>query len=279
MESILSAAGIIDSHAHYFDRRFAAESEGADVILARDVFGAGVSAVLNVGTNNQNNRIVIEQAKQYPRMYAAVGLHPEDVQFDRLSLEDELPRLRELLDTVEKRAAHKIVALGEIGLDYHVEEPDKALQASFFEAQLALAAELGIPVIIHDREAHGDCFETVLRYPTVRGVFHSFSGSADMARELCRRGWYVSFSGVLTFKNARRAIEAAAAVPHDRVLIETDAPYLAPVPYRGRINHSGLMCYTAQVLASVWGVSYDEAVAQTAKNTRTLFDPCGIMKM
>lgn len=271
MESTHSPVGIIDSHAHYFDRRFAAETEGADTVLTRDVFGAGVAAVINVGTNNDNSRLAIEQARRYPRMYAAAGLHPEDVQFDQLRLDDELPRLRALLDSPAVRAENKIVALGEIGLDYHVDEPDKALQMAFFEAQMQMAAELDIPVIIHDREAHGDCFDMALRHPSVRGVFHSFSGSADMARELVRRRWYVSFSGVLTFKNARRALEAAAAVPRDRILIETDAPYLAPVPHRGHINHSGLMVHTAAALADVLGLSYDETVALTARNACALF--------
>ncbi len=267
----LSREEIFDSHAHYFDRRFATETEGADAILTNEVFGRGVAGVINVGTNNQNNRICIAQAAQYPRMYAAVGLHPEDVHFGGGSLDDEMVALRALLDTKEKRAKNKIVALGEIGLDYHMEEIDKARQAEFFEAQLSLAEELDIPVIIHDREAHGDCFETVLRHPNVRGVFHSFSGSAEMARELVRRGWYISFSGVVTFKNARRVGEVAASVPHDRILVETDAPYLAPVPFRGRINHSGLICHTAAALAELLGLSYGETVALTATNARMLF--------
>ena len=271
MNETCMPVGIVDSHAHYFDRRYERETEGADVILGRDVFGAGVGAVINVGTNNQNSRIAIEQARSYSQMYVAAGLHPEDVQFDNLCLDTELPRLCELLDTPEKRAENKIVALGEIGLDYHVENPDKQKQMSFFEAQLALAAKLDIPVIIHDREAHGDCFETVLRYPTVRGVFHSFSGSPEMARELVKRGFYISFSGVLTFKNAKRAPEVVAAVPRERILIETDAPYLAPVPHRGRINHSGLMVHTAQALASLWGISLEETVKITAKNAQALF--------
>lgn len=267
----LSCEGIFDSHAHYFDRRFAEETAGADAILENEVFGRGVGGVINVGTGSQNNRICIEQAAHYPKMYAAIGLHPEDVHYGGGTLEDELADLRELLGTVETRRRDKIVALGEIGLDYHVENPDKARQAAFFEAQLALAEELDLPVIIHDREAHGDCFETVLRYPHVRGVFHSFSGSVELAHELVRRGWYISFSGVLTFKNARKTLEAAQSLPHDRILIETDAPYLAPTPFRGRMNHSGLVCYTAATLADLIGKSYEETVALTAENARTLF--------
>ena len=267
----LLCEGIFDSHAHYFDRRFAEETEGADAILSQEVFGRGVAGVINVGTNNKNNRICIAQAAQWPNMYAAVGLHPEDVHFGCGTLDDELSDLRLLLGTKETRKQNKIVALGEIGLDYHVENVKKERQAAFFEAQLCLAEELDIPVIIHDREAHGDCFETVLRHPNVRGVFHSYSGSAEMAHELVRRGWYISFSGVLTFKNARKTLEVAKSLPHDRILVETDAPYLAPVPFRGRINHSGLVCYTIATLAELLGLSYEETVALTARNARTLF--------
>jgi len=214
----------------------------------------------------------VAMAARYPNMYAAVGLHPEDVHFGCGTLDDELSDLRALLGTKETRKRDKIVALGEIGLDYHVENPDKARQAAFFEAQLVLAEELDIPVIIHDREAHGDCFETVLRYPYVRGVFHSFSGSVELAHELVRRGWYISFSGVLTFKNARKTLEVAKSLPHDRILVETDAPYLAPTPFRGRINHSGHLCHTVAVLADLLGLSYEEAVALTAANARALFE-------
>ena len=268
----LSCEGIFDSHAHYFDRRFADETEGADAVLTNEVFGRGVAGVINVGTSNQNSRICVEQAARYPKMYAAVGLHPEDVHFGCGTLDEELVSLRALLGTKGTRKKDKIVALGEIGLDYHVENPNKERQSAFFEAQLCLAEELDLPVIIHDRDAHGDCFETVLRHPCVRGVFHSFSGSAEMARDLIRRGWYISFSGVLTFKNARKTLEVAQSIPHDRILVETDAPYLAPVPFRGRINHSGHLCYTVAVLSDLLGISYEEAVTLTANNAKTLFE-------
>ena len=267
----LSREGIFDSHAHYFDRRFAEETAGADAILENEVFGQGVAGVINVGTSNENSRICVAQAAKYPNMYAAVGLHPEDVHYGLGSLDDELSALAELLGTADTRKRDKIVALGEIGLDYHVENADKKRQAAFFEAQLIMAEERELPVIIHDRDAHGDCFETVLRHPNVRGVFHSFSGSAEMARELIRRGWYISFSGVLTFKNARKTLEVAQSVPHDRILVETDAPYLAPVPFRGRINHSGLVCHTLVTLSGLLGLSYEETVALTADNAKTLF--------
>ncbi len=266
---------IFDTHAHYFDRRFEAEvTGGADAIL-REVMPDPVFRVINVGTNCQSSRRAVEQAARYEGMYAAAGIHPEDCHF----ITDEtaaLEELKALLGDRESRRRDKIVALGEIGLDYHYENygeipMDKAKQMRFFEAQLALAEALELPVIIHDREAHGDCFERVLRHPGVRGVFHSYSGSAEMAHELVKRGWYISFSGTLTFKNANRVREAAAAVPRDRLLIETDAPYLAPHPMRGRINHSGLLLHTLDALAALWQCSPEEAAEQTAHNAESLF--------
>ena len=263
-----SRRGLFDSHAHYFDARF----EGhADSILQEEVFGAGVCGVINVATNPENAQRCIAQAKQYPQMYAAIGIHPEDCKELSDDPAEAVGRIRDLLDTPEKRKENKIVALGEIGLDYYWEPYDKAKQARYFEAQLSLAEELGLPVIIHDREAHGDCFETVLCHPKARGIFHSFSGSAEMARELTRRGWYISFSGVLTFKNARKVREVAAVVPREQMLIETDAPYLSPEPFRGRINHSGRMAFTAKALAEARGVDYDAVVRQTAENAQRLF--------
>ncbi len=264
----LSPEGLFDSHAHYFDSRF----EGtADELLRAEVFGKGVAGVVNVATNPQNALRCMEQAKGYEGMWCAIGIHPEDAQTMEGSPEEGIAAIRSLLDTPEKRRAGKIVALGEIGLDYHWQPVDRERQMACFAGQLALARELSLPVVIHDREAHGDCFDTVCRYPEVRGVFHSYSGSAEMARELCRRGWYISFSGVLTFKNARKVREVAAVVPHDRILIETDAPYLSPEPFRGRTNHSGRMAYTAAALAEALGLSYEETVRLTAENAGRLF--------
>ncbi len=271
INDVFDCSGIFDSHAHYFDRRFDEISGGADEILQRNVFGRGVEGVINVGTNNTNNLICIEQASKYEKMYAAVGIHPEDAAYCQNTPDEELKTLYELINTNEKREKNKIVALGEIGLDYHYEGFDKDTQVYYFEKQLQMAVELNMPVIIHDRDAHGDCFETVLKYPRARGVFHSFSGSAEMARELVKRGWYISFSGVLTFKNAKKAVEVAASVPMDRILIETDCPYLAPHPFRGRINHSGLMWLTASRLAEIKEISVDEIKSVTSKNTKELF--------
>ncbi len=262
---------LFDSHAHYFDRRYENETEGADTVLLRDVFGASIAGVINVGTNNTTSRLCIEQAKKYDKMYAAVGIHPEDVTAQG-NIGAELADIYELIKTADLRAENKVVAIGEIGLDYHYEGFDKELQQKYFDAQLDMAKELNMPVIIHDRDAHGDCFDTVCRHKDARGVFHSFSGSAEMARELVRRGWYISFSGVLTFKNARKTVEVAECIPLDRILIETDAPYLAPHPYRGKINHSGLVYLTAERLAQIKGISVQEIAEQTRNNVKELFN-------
>ncbi len=267
--------GIFDTHAHYFDVRFEKEAEGGADAVLRSVFQTGVETILNVSTNCENARSVIAQAARYPGMYAAVGIHPEDCHF----LADEsaaLSQLRTLLGTAQTRARDKIIALGEIGLDYHYASygeiaSDKDKQQRFFEAQLQLASELSLPVIIHDREAHGACLETVFRYPRLKGVFHSYSGSAEMAKALTSRGWYLSFSGTLTFQNANRVREAARAVPRDRLLVETDCPYLAPHPMRGHLNHSGLLPYTLSVLAQLWNCTPEEAALQTSKNAKKLF--------
>lgn len=261
---------LFDSHAHYFDKRFD-EVGGADGILRNEVYGNCVSRVINVGTNNTNNLLCIEQAARYDGMYAAVGIHPEDARYCEADASSEIAELERIIGDVGNRKEKKIVAIGEIGLDYHYEGFDKVRQAEFFDAQMELAKKLDMPVIIHDREAHGDCFETVLRHPEVRGVFHSYSGSAEMAAELVRRGWYISFSGVLTFKNASRIKDVAASIPCERLLIETDAPYLAPHPHRGKMNHSGLMIYTVEVLAEIKGVSLSEIAEITYNNANELF--------
>ena len=268
---------IFDTHAHYFDKKFESLEGGADAVLCDLFENQGIEAIVNVGTNLQNAHSVIEQASRYAKMYAAVGIHPEDCHFIT-DPEAALLELSTLLQDAEKRKQNKIVALGEIGLDYHWQSYDngripmnKELQAFFFEEQLKLAEKFDLPVIIHDREAHGDCFETVLRHPNVKGVFHSYSGSAEMAHELTRRGWYISFSGTLTFTNAARVREAASAVPRDKLLIETDAPYLAPHPNRGKLNHSGYLTFVLSTLAQIWDCSPEDAAAQTYQNARTFF--------
>lgn len=278
----------IDTHAHYFDRKYASLSEGgadnptresalagADTLLSSSDFRAVTRAIINVGTNLQNSRVVVEQAGKYPFMAAAVGIHPEDAQGlpdgTPLDPEKELAALRAWVSDPARRKADKIVAIGEIGFDYYWQPMDKDLQRAFFEGQLQIAAETGLPVIIHDRDAHGDSFETVLKYPTVRGVFHAYGGSAEMARELTRRGWYIGFGGVATFKNAERVRSVVASVDITKLLLETDCPYMAPVPFRGKINHSGLIPHIAEVIAPLHGLTAEELAEITNRNAEELF--------
>jgi TatD DNase family protein len=260
---------LFDSHAHYFDARFSSDEcpGGVEGLLEGLIATGELGGIINVGTDIPSSRAAIRQAARYPIMYAAAGIHPSDAQ-RYPDMQAELDKLEDLL---QQAKGNKIVALGEIGLDYHYPETNKKIQADYLDAQLAMACAYDIPVVIHDREAHGDCFEAICRYPRVTGVFHSFSGSTEMARDLIRRGFYISFSGTITFKNATKIAAVAALLPHDRVLIETDCPYLAPHPFRGQLNHSGLMKHTAEKLAELWGMDYDAAVAQTAQNAKRLF--------
>ena len=258
-----------DSHAHYYDGRFYGEEnpQGAEALLSA-LFDEGLLGVVNIGTNAKTNLLCIEQAKKFSKMYAAVGIHPADLAHSEIGLEKELEALRGFL---EKREENKIVALGEIGLDYYWEPYDKDAQRECLESQIKMALEYDLPIIIHDRDAHGDCFDIITQYPDIRGVFHSYSGSAEMAKELVRRGWYISFSGVVSFKNAAKIKEVAKVVPDDRILIETDAPYLAPHPFRGKINHSGRLLYTAEALAEARGCSPEKVADLTYQNAKTFF--------
>ncbi len=261
------ARGLFDTHAHYTDKRFEREFEGGACAALEFAFSHGVGRIINVGTELQNSRESIELAKKFEGLYAAVGIHPTDVP----KAPDLELALSELYGMISEREANKVVALGEIGLDYYWQNVAHEDQMRYFEAQLRLAEELDIPVIIHDREAHGDVFETVIKHKSIRGVFHSYSGSEEMARELCRRGWYISISGVVTFKNAPKVRAVAAAVPEDRILIETDAPYLAPVPHRGKLNFSYYALKTAEAVAEARGVSPEELVSLTYDNANRLF--------
>jgi TatD DNase family protein len=274
-----------DTHAHYFDRKFDPNPHnfndkfnkygGADTLLTDPDFLSKVAAVINVGTNLVNSQTAVDMAGKYPYMAAAVGIHPEDAQGlpdgTPLDPEKELAALRAWVSDPARRKAEKIVAIGEIGFDYHWQPMDKDLQRAFFEGQMQIAADTGLPVIIHDREAHGDSFEVILKYPTVKGVFHAYGGSAEMARELTRRGWYIGFGGVATFKNAERVRAVVASVDLSKLLLETDCPYMAPVPFRGKINHSGLIPHIAEVIAPLHGLTADELAEITNRNAEELF--------
>ena len=259
-------ARLFDSHAHYIDDRFAELDGGVDGLLT-SLFSGEVGNIINVATNIADAAPTLAMAARYEQMYAAVGIHPEDAQKSP-DLDADLAALEQL---ISRRQEHKIVALGEIGFDYYWQPVDKAVQAYAFEEQMKMALRHDVPVVIHDREAHGDCFDMICRFPQVRGVFHSYSGSAEMARELVKRGWYISFSGVVTFKNAQRVRSVAETIPADRLLIETDAPYLAPHPHRGKLHHSGLMVHTATTLAELHGMSYEDMAELTRNNAKQLF--------
>lgn len=257
---------LFDTHAHYNDSRFKKEFNGAENII-RDVLASyPVGWILNAGTNPENSAECINLAEKFDTLYASAGVHPSDTRFYRLQ------QSYEIIGKIEKLLSHpKCVAVGEIGFDYHYPNTDKKMQYEFFEAQMCLAEKLKLPVIIHDREAHGDCFDMIRRHPDVTGVFHSCSESAETVKELAKRGWYLSFSGTVTFQNAENVRKAALAVPHDKILTETDCPYLAPHPFRGKTNHSGYMVKTAEVLAQLMGVSFDEFCEISTANAMRLF--------
>ena len=251
--------GLFDTHAHYNDPQMIENKVTPDLAQA-----AGVTYILNAGTNLVGSKECLALAEAYPFLVAAVGIHPSDCgKCGELSL---------AMEELEALATHpKAVAIGEIGLDYYWDDMPRDVQKSWFEAQLQLAKKLGKPVVIHDREAHGDTFDMICRYPEVIGVMHSYSGSAEMAKEYIKRGWYISFSGVATFKNAERVREVVRTIPTDRVLVETDCPYLAPVPMRGKMNHSGNLHYTAEVVAKELGLDYEDFVRISTENAKRLF--------
>ena len=255
---------LFDTHAHCDDARIEAEYPGGTDGYIKYQLENGVSNIVNIGTNLDNSRVSLELSDKFPQVYASCGIHPYDVRFYD-DAEDTLSKLEVLL------THKKAVALGEIGLDYHYEDVDRDKQALFFEKQMEMAERLNIPVIIHDRDAHGDCMDVVRRHPKVRGIFHSFSGSADMAEELVRLGWYISFSGPITYKNAKKPKEACAKLPLDRILIETDAPYLPPTPYRGQMNHPCYVIKTAEEIANIKGISLDEVAEITYKNAKMAY--------
>ncbi|MBR3879057.1 MAG: TatD family hydrolase [Clostridia bacterium] len=255
-----------DSHAHYYDERFSEELEMGVDTLIDTLLADNVSYIVNIGTSPETSRLAIQQAKKHENMYTAIGIHPSDTRF-LSDMDAELADIRELI----LDSSNKCVCLGEIGLDYHYPDTDKERQMRYFVAQMEMARELNIPVCIHDRESHADVMEIIRRYPEVKGVLHSFSGSAEMAEELVKLGWMISFSGTLTFTNARKPKEVAARIPHERVMIETDCPYLAPHPKRGTLNHSGNLEYTNATLASIWGITPEECARITENNAKRFF--------
>lgn len=256
-----------DSHAHYYDERFKEEYEGSVDDFIGVLLNNEVSHIINVGTSPTTSRLAIEQAKKYKNMSTAIGIHPSDAQYLDISLDEALADIEALI----KDKYNKCVALGEIGLDYHYSDTNKELQHRYLDAQLTLARELDLPVVIHDRDSHEDILSIIKAHKGVHGVFHSFSGSSEMAKEVLKLGFMISLSGTLTFKNARRPREVAEILPRDMVLIETDCPYLAPHPKRGTLNHSGNLVYTNEVLSTCLGITAEECAILTDTNARRFF--------
>ena len=256
---------IFDSHAHYYDGRFFEEGVDTDALLSR-LFSSDVGKIINVATNNINAVFAINMARRYKNMYTAIGIHPSDINKDA-DIDEELDALRSFLIN----PANKAVALGEIGLDYHFEPYDEKLQRIYFDRQLTMSEELGLPAVVHVRDSHGDSFDVIKGHKNAFGVIHSYSGSLETAKEYIKRGWYISFSGTVTFKKARKVADVASSLPHDRVLVETDAPYLAPHPNRGKINHSGYLVYTIGKIAELWNTEPDEVAEITYNNAMRLF--------
>lgn len=250
---------LFDTHAHMDDRAFDADREE----LLSSLPGLGVGLLMNPGCSLQSSRAASELSRRYPFVYAAVGSHPDAADEVEETVLDEYRRLA--------RENPKIKAVGEIGLDYHYEDIPREIQKRAFRAQMALAEELRLPVIVHEREAHQDGMDIVSEFPAVTGVFHCYSGSLEMAKWLISRGWYIGFTGVLTFKNARKALEVAAGIPLDRIVLETDCPYMSPEPFRGKRNDPGRLYRMAEALATLRGFSREEIEAATLENGKRLY--------
>lgn len=252
---------LFDTHAHYDDERFDQDREA----LLESMSENNVGLILNPGCDLESSRKALSYAKKYSFMQAAVGIHPENIDEN---WKNDLAVIVEMA-----RNEPKVRAIGEIGLDYYweKEERGRAKQQVVFAAQMDAARTLRKPVIIHDREAHGDCLEITRRYPEVKGVYHCYSGSAEMAQELLKLGYYLSFTGVITFKNARKAVDVIREVPIERIMVETDAPYMAPEPFRGRRNSSLYIHRMVEKIAEIKGMDAAEVERITMENGKRLF--------
>lgn len=250
---------LFDTHAHFDDEQFDADRD--EVLKSLKSYGVG--NIVNIGSSMKTSRTSVALAEKYDFVYASVGVHPSETgELCEADIE-ELKRLA---------ANPKVRAIGEIGLDYHYpDDVEPPIQKKWFARQLELAKELDMPVVIHDRESKGECLEILKEHKISNGVVHCFSGSAETAREILKLGMMISFTGVLTFKNAKKAIAACAAVPLDRLMIETDCPYMSPEPHRGRRNFSGYVEFVARKMAEIKGVSYDELVNITERNAKRFY--------
>ena len=249
---------LFDTHAHMNDEVFDTDRE--EMILGLP--DKGIQYVMNVGCSLHSSGDCIAMAEKYPFVYASVGTHP-----DAASEVNE-----EVIEKYRQMAKHpRVLAIGEIGLDYYYETVPREIQQKAFRMQMELARELKMPVIIHERDAHDDAMRIVKEFKDVTGVFHCYSGSAEMARQLVNMGWYIGFTGVLTFKNARKAVETAERIPLDRIVLETDCPFMAPEPFRGKRNDPGYLYRMAERLAEIRGITPEEAQAATLENAKRLY--------
>ena len=248
-----------DTHAHYDDECF---DEDRDRLLSQ-LPAAGVKLLMNPGCSIDSSRAAITFAEKYPFVYAAVGIHPENA--------DSLNDITFALLT--EMASHpRVKAIGEIGLDYHYETSSRQQQQIALTQQLCLAQQLNMPVILHEREACEDCLKILNQFPNVQGVYHCFSGSWETAKIILDRGWYLSFTGVVTFKNARKAPKIISNMPLDRLMLETDSPYMAPVPVRGTRNDSRNLKYIAEEIGKIRNISAEEVARITSENGRRFFN-------
>lgn len=248
---------IIDSHAHFNDKRF----DGFRDELLSKINDLGVSKIINCGCDFETIEECLKLGEKYDFCYTAVGFHPENIPDGDI----DFARFEEIIKT-----GKKIVAVGETGLDYYWRQDNKEAQKAAFHTQLEIAEKYGLPVIIHDRDAHADTLE-ILKKHKPKGVVHCFSGSVETAKEVLSLGMYIGIGGVLTFKNSLRLKEVAATVPLERILLETDAPYMSPEPFRGKTNHSALIIYVAEKLAEIKNISISEVLETTSKNSKELF--------
>ena len=250
---------LFDTHAHMDDNAFAIDREQ----LLSSLPSQGIGLLMNPGCSLASSRNAVKLAREYDYIYAAVGSHPDAA--------DEVNEavLEEYRTLVAQNP--KVRAIGEIGLDYHYEDIPREIQKKAFRAQMALAAELHLPAIVHEREAHEDGLAIVEEFPEVTGVFHCYSGSVEMAKELIKRGWYIGFTGVLTFKNAKKALKVAETIPLERIVLETDCPYMSPEPFRGRRNDPGKLYRMAQALAQLRNLPVEEIHRITLENGKRLY--------
>lgn len=250
---------LIDTHAHLDDERYDEDRNQVIEQLRQD----GLVYVINPGADMASSRKAVALADSFDFIYAAVGVHPQDA----AAIDDD-----DIAELERLAGRDRVVAIGEIGLDYHYDEPSRDIQKRRFIQQLALADKLDLPVIIHDRDAHGDMMDILrARGKKQKGVLHCFSGSVEMAQECLKLGFLISFTGNITFKNARRLLDVVEAIPIERMMIETDSPYLSPEPYRGQRNYPGNVRYVAHKIAEIKGMEYEDVVRITGHNAIKLF--------